>query len=1048
MATKKKTTTKEIIEQVAMLTKPPSGMTISRSGVSITGTWKIGDKDYGRGQSFEHLEKRGTKWTKPVAVSVTKTDTKKAFNLSTSNYFPNSGKPKLAAVTIRVCGTRANYQEKKKTKQGNITYDIVNITSYWTEKTLTITAPNAPSVSAAFSDTFSNVTTFSWSAKDEASKWATRTVWQTVLVRDCNYTDGSKAPWKSTTLGWETGTAGMSSSKQITEDTSLIAGKSYTRWFRVKTQGPGGESGWKYAKHVYAAPNAVIMKAPSAVLTPSGYRVTAKWEAPTNAARPIDSTTVQYAIATPLANRVCPPGASWQDADVQKDTAKMDGATFAVDSRCGFDEILYTRVNTKHDNNITYGSAVSVKGGLLTAPTGLTISADDTTHRATVTATNESAVPDSFLVVSYITAKNPNGIDVGIIPHGSTSVTVQCPTWATGEAIRFGVRAVQGTYTPKTRTDGVTVYAVNQKMWSTRVTDGGAVPVAPTGVTVTASDIPGTIRVTWNWTWSDATAAELSWANHEDAWESTDMPETFEINNTHASAWNISGLETGETWYVRVRLMAAAGDDVTYGAYSEIESIDLSSAPVVPSLTLSEGVIPEDGSVVASWAYSTTDGTMQASAQLAEVVSGAYVPLLQVETQQTATIYPQEVGWSAGETHYVVVQVASASGRVSDGWSDPVAVIVAERITASITATSLEPQTIVTDGVSRNINALTAMPLSVTVSGAGQDGTTTVAIERAADYHVARPDESTMYGYEGETVALVTQLGDAAITITADDLLGRLDDGAAYRIVATVEDAVGQTATAEMDFEVHWTHQAIIPTATVEIDEDAMVAKLTPTAPTGTVIGDTCDIYRLSVDKPVLVYPNAEFGTTYVDPYPTIGEFGGHRFVFHSKDGDYITEDNEFAWVDTTAANDDDYLDLPVNVIDYGAGRVVLTYDIDLANSWTKDFIETQYLGGAVQGDWNPAVRRSATLSAVSITAEDQTTIEAMRRLAEHPGICHVRTKDGSSYAADVQCSENYKHDNNQRLVTFQLKITRVDPEGYDGMTLAEWEATQQEDEE
>ena len=1022
----------------------PSGLTLTRTGSTYTATWKIGDVDYSGGQTLQRAVTIGKKQGDWKGVSdVGKKDTKKAFTIAASNFYPTTDK-KLKATTIRLRGKRGNYE----TGTGTERHTIKPAVSEWTEYVLPNDIPNAPTVSATLSGSLSNVCTFSWSAKDEPKKWLTRTQWQTVLVQNCNYTDGRKAPWKSTATGWQTGTAGASSSQTITENTSLIAGKSYTRWFRVHTQGPAGDSAWKYAKHVYAAPNQATVKTATPKVTPGGYLVTVKWQAEQNASRPIDSTTIQYAIATPLANRVCPPGASWQDADVQKDTAKMDAATFAVDSRCDFDEVLYARVNTKHDNNITYGSAVAVKGGLLTAPTGLTISADDTTHRATVAATNESAVPDSFLVVSYITAKNPNGIDVGIIPHGSTSVTVQCPAWATGEEVRFGVRAVQGTYTSKTRADGVTVYAVTKRLWSTLVTDGGAVPVAPTGVTVTASDIPGTIRVTWNWTWSGATAAELSWANHEDAWESTDMPETFEINNTHASAWNISGLETGETWYVRVRLMAAAGDDVTYGAYSEIESIDLSSAPVVPSLTLSEGVIPEDGSVVASWAYSTTDGTMQASAQLAEVVSGAYVPLLQVETQQTATIYPSEVGWSAGETHYVVVQVASASGRVSDGWSDPVAVIVAERIMASITATSLVPQTIVTDGTSRNINALTAMPLSVTVSGAGQDGTTTVAIERAEDYHVRRPDESEMYGYEGETVALVSQMGDAAITITADDLMGRLDDGAPYRIVATVEDAVGQTATAELDFEVHWSHQAIIPTATVEIDADAMVAKLTPVAPTGTVTGDVCDIYRLSVDKPVLLYPDAEFGTTYVDPYPTIGTFGGHRFVFKSKDGDYITEDNEFAWIDTTPADDDDLLDFPANIIDFGTGRVVLMYEIDLANSWTKDFTETQYLGGAVQGDWNPAVRRTTTMTAVAITEDDQTTIESMRRLAEHPGICHVRTKDGSSFAADVQCSEDYKQNNNQRLVTFQLKITRVDPEGYDGMTLAEWEATQQEDDE
>ena len=100
-----------------------------------------------------------------------------------------------------------------------------------------------------------------------------------------------------------------------------------------------------------------------------------------------------------------------------------------------------------------------------------------------------------------------------------------------------------------------------------------------------------------------------------------------------------------------------------------------------------------------------------------------------------------------------------------------------------------------------------------------------------------------------------------------------------------------------------------------------------------------------------------------------------------------------------------------------------------------------------MQGDWNPAVTRSTSVSAVGITADDQDTIQAMRRLAEHPGICHIRTKDGSSFAADVQVTENYKQSNDQKLVYFSLKITRVDSETYDGMTLAEWEQTQQEDE-
>ena len=127
------------------------------------------------------------------------------------------------------------------------------------------------------------------------------------------------------------------------------------------------------------------------------------------------------------------------------------------------------------------------------------------------------------------------------------------------------------------------------------------------------------------------------------------------------------------------------------------------------------------------------------------------------------------------------------------------------------------------------------------------------------------------------------------------------------------------------------------------------------------------------------------------------------------------------------------------NIIDYGNGRVLLGYNVDLGHKWAKDFKETKYLGGSIQGDWNPATSSTGTFNTV-VMSDDQATIESMRRLATHAGICHVRTKDGSSYAADVQVSEDYKQSSAHRIVTFGLSITRVDTETYDGMTLEEWQ--------
>ena len=1007
-------------------TKAPTGLSITRKGATFTLQWKIGDKDYGDGQTCK-VRCNSEKFT---SLSVGKKTTSKSHTVTLSKYYPATKKT-LTRIQFGVRGNRAKH-------------DKVNpVASDWTYKEMTFQKPSSPKLSAALSSTVSNETTFTWEiATDAASKVIFRDCeWQSIYVKNSNETNGSKLPWRKSNRGWLTGTSGSSGTRTIREESEVLASASVTRWFRVRARSSAGASDWRYVKHVYARPNQAVIKSAKVKRTNSdGYSCTVTWSVGGPASNPIDIDTVQYGFGVPRPGMLCPDGLSWTDAGTVKDTPYDDALTFSIDSTVGLDQCLFVRVNTKHDNNITYGTAKIADVGRLSDPTDLSVSTDSTTHRATITATNNSSVSDSFLAVRYVTAKNPNGYICGIIPHGTPSVNIQCPDWSNEEAFGFKVIAIVGSYAPALRADGAGCYAVTPKMSSANyLTYGGSIPQAPANVSLAMTDTVGTVQVTFDWAWKKATFAEISWADHEDAWESTEEPNTYTINSTHASRWNISGLATGTTWYIRVRLASGDADKPTYGAYSDIKSIDLSSAPVTPVLTLSSAAITEDGEVTASWVYVSTDSTGQQGAELAEVVDGSYVTLVNLETAQYVTISAEDAGWSTGEEHQLAVRVTSASGRET-GWSDPVSVYVAQPIICQITQTSLESRTVTIDGETQTVTALTVMPLTVTVTGAGE-GTTMLSIVRADTYHIERPDESDIYGFEGETVATFSQTGEAQITIDRDDLIGRLDDGAQYAIIATVQDGLGQSSSAEMPFVVMWDHQASIPSGTVEIDTEHLAAMLTPIAPSGVGTGDTCNIYRLSVDRPQLVYEGATYGQVYVDPYPSVGEYGGYRFVMNTVDGDYITADNELAWADVEA-----YVESNSNIIDFDGGRVMLQYNPDVSNAWKKDFKETKYLGGSVQGDWNPAVSRTSTVNSVAVTASDQETIEAMRRLATHAGICHVRTRDGSSYAADVQVSESYAVDNGNRLASFSLSITRVDPDGNDGMTLAEWNALHTED--
>lgn len=995
--------------------KKPKGLAIARNNMKFACSWKKGES-YSNKQQFSYVVDRTGKkdsWSK--AADIGKAVTSKSVSLSLANYYPHKSKPKINAFKFRVRGV----SDKEKW-------------SDWVSQEFSIDPPAKPSLSVSANETNYNQCTFTWSVDtSNTHKVFTDVEFQTKLVTNYDY-GGDK--------GWSTDTGSASGSKTYTETASTIASGSHTRWFRVRSRGPAGVSDWRYSCRVYSAPNAPTNVKAEVTKQAGGLQTKVTWSLTKNSSYPVDSTAAEYAIKVPGAG-VYYNGTA--DGTIGNIAGAGGAASALISQNLEKDECLFVRVSATHLYKTTFSGWVLASAGALKDPEITDIQADDITFRAIVTASNKSEVPDTFLVVLFRTGSNPDkAAVVGIIPAGETQTTVQCPDWSAEDSYEFGVYACVGSYSAISRADSVDSYAITAKMKSEApIWQGGQVPHAPTNVSVNATAISGTVKVTWDWTWKEAQSAVLSWADHEDAWESTDEPETYTINNTHAGEWNVSGLETGKRWYFRVRLMRGTGESGTYGSWSALAVIDLSSAPSVPTLTLSQGVIPKGGSVSAFWAYVSTDGTNQAYAEICEAtLTGEGVRygdvIASTETAQHITLYADRLGWNTGETRYLCVRVVSGSGRVSDAWSNPVPIIIADALETVIESTSLTEQQITVEDNTRTVMALKAMPLSAKITGAGTGGTTTLVIERAEDYHIDRPDETDFNGFKGETIGLFTQIGEDEITIRREDLIGTLDDGASYNLIATVSDSLGQSDTKVLPFEVHWQHQAVKPEGTAVIRD--RIALITPVQPEGYMEGDVCDIYRLSADRPELIVSGGAFGETYVDPYPAIGEFGGHRIVYRTVDGDYITEDNELAWFDITA-EDGDKLDLKFSLINFEGEQIEFFYDVTHTNVWEKDFKETRYLGGSVTGDWNRAVGRTASLKGSTVTIRDQDTMRKFRRLASYPGICHIRTVDGSSFACDIQVSEDRNYDQETIRAEYSLSVTRVDPEEPEGMTLAEW---------
>lgn len=1007
-------------------TKKPTGLSISRNGNKFITKWKQAGSDYDDGQQWQYRLNTQTEWKKYPGASDSNIGVKKTekdISITLADYYPN-GK-KLTSFKFRVRGN------KKKTSKENLGW------SDWTSKEYALKVPSTPSLS---NETSNNRTKFSWSVDSSttSNKPFRRVSVYTALKESYNDVPKNNTSWTLITTqtthedasisksGYSSSLGGFQATGYVefTESSSKIADGNWTRMVKIVAQGCAGDS-VAYDFHVYGQSAQAVQTDSTVNQTSSGYAINVEWDTSMDKATPIDETTVQWVIAEPNSDMSCPTGLSWNDGRTMYDTGGSESAVVNIDVAVGYDQCLYTRVNTQHDGITTYGSAILQVTGKLSPPTITVGTTSQPNATAQITISHGFVVDGTKVAIIY----NNNGAEsiVGLV-SSSTTVTVKCPSWESGDTVTFGARAVLPKTVSSYTEDGATIYNIETYMESDLVMQSGTVAQAPSGVSLTKSD--DDIVVSWQNKWADATGIELSWSDNQYAWESTDQPDTFEMDNPYLTSWRIAGLETGKTWYIRVRAFVEGDTNVkAYSPFSSTAMINLSSAPTIPTLAVSRGVVPIGENVTASWEYASTDGTPQAEARIYNYANGTYTLIATSQTQEYIDLRFANAGG-----YQLCVEVVSASGQTS-AKSPLINLAVAEPLTCTMT-NSLQNVTVVDDDEEeRTVRALTALPLTATVSGAGTGGTTSLAITRSAAYHLERPDESELDGWEGETILSYTQTGSEQISIDYDDLIGSLDDGGLYTLTATVTDNIGQSAKVSEDFEVLWARQAIVPDGEVMIDRESYAAILKPIAPTGTIGTDVCDIYRLSSDKPALVYRGAVFDQKYVDPYPAIGENGGYRFVFRTIDGDYTTAENTLAFYDCY----DDILETTDTIINFGGETLALQYNLDVSHQWEKSFVSERFLDGSVKGFWDAGTMRSGNVSSVSIPLLEEDIISALRRLSEYEGKCHVRTPDGSSFPADIQVSESWTHDKRWTMADFQFNITRTDGEP-EGIEYADWE--------
>ena len=550
------------------------------------------------------------------------------------------------------------------------------------------------------------------------------------------------------------------------------------------------------------------------------------------------------------------------------------------------------------------------------------------------------------------------------------------------------------------------------------------------------------MRLAWNN--DDSTTTEVSWSTHEDAWESTETPEIFQLtweDSTpetgygHSANLTIRGLEEGVPVFVRARRSISEGDLVTHSPWcfpaKELLPVIPSSTPAGPVLN-APSVVARGSGIGLTWTFV---GDKQTAWQ---IMSGTGSSLKEVASGNDAAsscTIPAEV---YGEDATIRLRVRVTSGgdwtesevsTVAIADAPDVAIDVTDTLTAqplSIRLTTTTPSASCVVRVSSD-GTVTNGPLGTSVQAEGD--IVWAGVVNASDWTevVTEGSDDTEPSAGDDTEPSV---GDDTEPSTGDDTEPSGDDtepsgdetpqeeeeevtqyeatvtlpsevdfreGATYNVEATSTDPTTglSSETAIASFTIEWAHQAVCPSteSTIAVDAELMQATITPVAPDNAEQTDVCDVYRVTADGPYLIAQDLPFGNSIVDrfaPYSKTGENLAYRLCTRTVDGDIDFMDLEYVLKGKGLR------------IDFGTSSVTLPFNLTLSDSFSKGFEAREHMDGSIAGYWDAGVSRTASLSTdLMFTSQDQEAV--VRQLAKYVGPCFVRTQGGVAYEADVE---------------------------------------------
>lgn len=555
---------------------------------------------------------------------------------------------------------------------------------------------------------------------------------------------------------------------------------------------------------------------------------------------------------------------------------------------------------------------------------------------------------------------------------------------------------------------------------------------------------------------------------------------TKTFDNLTSNTMTIEGLESGKTWYFRIR----NANDSGASGWSEIKSVLLGIKPSPPT-TWSNTVTAKVGEIVSlNWTHNSRDGSsMQSSNVWIKRSDSSYHDVINVpgvkdqDTQEWLNSGRYLYDTSKlpdGTTLQWKVQTRGVLETYSD-YSVTREVKVYAPPTLSVNVYKTQTPT------GSPVHNLDSFPFYI-VAQAGPESQKAISfhISIAADKAYQKVDyngemiwvneNETIYShfFDFDATQDLIEFEDYAViqnnTLTLKLMPYDVDfeTGQSYTIKATVAMNSGLSSEAYATLKVDWQDQELYPQADVYVDEDEFTATIVPFCPilpddpTGMsgfneggiedlpLVEDVLlSVYRIDYDgrmtKILDDIPN-DRSSAVIDPHPAI-DYARYRIVAITEstgavgytDVDPVSIGQpgiviqwDESWQKSIFINPaDNQLE---GVAGWSGSRLTLPFNVKTSESNEPDRSTVEYIGQEHPTSYfGTQLGTKASWSSV-IEKSDSDRLDLIRKLNRYQGNVYVRNSRGVGYWAIVKLSYNidYGDEGEDLLIPINIDVTRV----------------------